>query len=204
MVNSENPDGKVGQNRRRTPKKATPERLERAALHYLERFASSSENLRRVLMRRVARSAQFHAAEAGPDEDRAGAASVDEIIQRFLRAGLLDDRAYAEARAASLHRRGASLRAIRMKLAQKGVDAETAEAALETLRRTLAEDADPGADPDFQAALNYARRRRLGPFRSKDRADHRDRDLAALGRQGFSYDIARQIIEAENATSLLE
>ncbi len=153
-------------------------------------------------MRRVARSAQVHGSEGGSDED--AAASVEAIIQRFLRAGLLDDRAYAEARAASLHRRGASLRAIRLKLSQKGIDAETADAALDSLRRTLAEDATPGAEPDLQAALNYARRRRLGPFRSKDRAEYHDRDLAALGRQGFSYDIARRIIEAEDPDSLLE
>ncbi len=204
MENSKDQGRGRAQNRRRTPKKATLERLERAALHYLERFASSSENLRRVLMRRVARSAQFHGAGAGNDAEASGAAAIDDIIQRFLRAGLLDDRAYAAARAASLHRRGASLRAIRLKLSQKGVDAETADAALDTLRQTLAAEADPGADPDLQAALNYARRRRLGPFRSKDRTEHRDRDLAALGRQGFSYDIARRIIEAEDPESLAD
>ena len=51
--------------RRRVPRKATPKRLERVALHYLERYSSSSENLRRVLMRRVERSARAH----GTDRD---------------------------------------------------------------------------------------------------------------------------------------
>ena len=40
---------------RKPPRKATAASLENAALYYLERFATSSENLRRVLMRRVER-----------------------------------------------------------------------------------------------------------------------------------------------------
>ena len=46
--------------KRRLPRQATAAYLENAALHYLERFASSSANLRRVLMRKVARSARAH------------------------------------------------------------------------------------------------------------------------------------------------
>ncbi|MCG8547040.1 MAG: RecX family transcriptional regulator, partial [Alphaproteobacteria bacterium] len=42
--------------RRKRPRKVTPASLERAALHYLQRFATSSENFRRVLTRRVQRS----------------------------------------------------------------------------------------------------------------------------------------------------
>ena len=72
--------------RRRPPRKATPRYLENAALHYLERFATSAENLRRVLMRKVDRSARAHGTD--PDE---GAAAVEALIERFVRAGLLDD-----------------------------------------------------------------------------------------------------------------
>ena len=175
---------------RRGPRKATPERLEKAALFYLERYASSSENLRRVLMRRVDASARAH----GTDREE-GAEAVDAIIQRFLRAGLLDDTAFAEARAASLHRRGVSTRGIRMKLGQKGVSEEDIDKALTALTETLDPDAEGGTE--FQAALNYARRRRIGPFRREKREEYRERDLAALGRQGFSYDTARQILEMD-------
>ena len=35
----------AGARRRRTPRKVTPDRLHRIALHYLERYASSTENL---------------------------------------------------------------------------------------------------------------------------------------------------------------
>lgn len=181
---------KTGARRHRGPRKATPERLNRAALHYLERYASSAENLRRVLMRRVHRSAMIHGTD--PDEGRA---AVDEIIARYQSAGLLDDAAYAEMRVRSLHRRGASRRLITAKLLEKGVgpeDIDHALARLDTDSRT----------PDLDAACNYARRRRLGPWRVSNRADNRNRDLAALGRQGFSMDIALKVIDATDSDHL--
>jgi regulatory protein len=164
--------------------------LENAALHYLERFATSSANLRRVLMRRVRKSAEAHGTD--PAE---GEALVDALITRYRESGLLDDAAYAEMRAGSLHRQGASARMTRAKLAAKGVDAEDIDAALETLGETV-------AAPDLAAACNYARRRRLGPWRRRDREDHRDRDLAALGRQGFGYGLARKVVDAEDREAL--
>jgi regulatory protein len=178
---------------RKPPKPATPERLHKAALHYLERYASSAANLRRVLLRRVERSARLHGT------DRAEAAAwIDAIIARLSAAGLIDDRAYAEGRVASLHRRGASLRKIAGMLRQKGLDEETISAAL----GTLAEDT---AAPDLAAAVRLAQRRRLGPWRDPaKREERRDRDLAALARAGFSFDVARRVVEAESLEALAE
>jgi regulatory protein len=42
-----------------------------------------------------------------------------------------------------------------------------------------------------------ARRRRLGPFRTAARAQHRLRDLAAMARAGFAYDLAKKVIDSE-------
>lgn len=176
--------------RKRGPRKATPERLEKVALFYLERYATSAENLRRVLMRRVDGSVRAHGTDRGE-----GGGYVDAIIQRFLRAGLLDDMAFATARAASLHRRGVSTRGIRMKLSQKGVREEDIENALAALNDEL--DLESREDTDLQAAMNYAKRRRIGPFRREGRDENRDRDLAALGRQGFSYDTAKKVLDQE-------
>lgn len=175
---------------RKKPKKASAAYLERAALHYLERYASSSANLRRILMRRVLRSAEAHGTD--PDE---GARTIDALIARYQETGLLDDAGYSRMRAESLHRRGASARMTRMKLAAKGVAATDIDAALDALAETVKE-------PDLAAAVNYARRRRLGPWRRTDRADYRERDLAALGRQGFAYDIAGRVVDAEDRDEL--
>jgi len=175
----------------RIPRKATPQSLENAALYYLGRFASSSENLRRVLMRRVERSARLH------DTDREeGLAAVDRIVARFQASGLVDDRAFAEGRAVALHRRGVPARGIRARLAEKGVASGHIEAALAGLAET-------GENTDMAAAVNLARRRRLGPYRPLPASAHtRDKDLAVLARAGFSFDVARRIVEAETPEDL--
>lgn len=177
--------------RRRGPKKVTPQHLENVALHYLARFATSAENLRRVLMRRVEMSARHHGTDA---ED--GARWVDDLIRRYQGAGLLDDAAYAEARAADMLRRGVPLKGIRFRLSRKGI----AGAEIDKALGVLAEDAP---EPDLAAAVALARRRRLGPFAPPAaRAERRGRDLAALARAGFDYDTARRVIDAEDVDDL--
>ncbi len=177
------------------PRKATPEYLERAALYYLERYASSAENLRRILLRKVERSARAH--DTGREEEgrEEGAKAVDSLVERMIRAGLLNDRAYAEARVVTLHRAGQGVQAIRARLLAKGVDDDTIAAALERLH-------EEAAEPELAAALRYARRRRLGPYRMHGRADNRQRDLAALARKGFSLDLARRVVDVEELAEL--
>ena len=188
MDNSEPKD--KSQQKQRKPRKATPKSLENAAHYHLGRFASSSGNLRRVLGRRVERSARAH------DTDRAeGLAAIDDLISKFERAGLLNDKVYAAARAVSLHRRGASRRAIQAKLREKGIASDLIEAAIAALAETHDE-------PEFAAAA-YARRRRLGPYREGEaRAERRQRDLGAMARAGFGYGLAIRVIDCNGAEEL--
>jgi len=175
----------------RAPRKVTAKSLENAALFYLERFATSSANLRRVLMRRVERSARLH--DTDPAE---GAAWIDALIAKLERLDLLDDAQYAEARVRSLRRAGASRRAIALRLRQKGVGGDIIDAA-------LAAAAEIEEEPERAAAVRLARKRRLGPYRPADaRRDNRERDLAALARAGFSYDMALAVIDAEGVEEL--
>lgn len=163
----------------------TAERLHAAALRHLARYATSTANLRRVLMRRVERSVRLH--DTDPTE---GAQLVDGVLVRLTAAGLLDDAAYAEALARSLRRRGASRRMVRARMGEKGVGGDLAAAMLEA-------EEDPAA-AELAAARALARRRRLGPWRSvAERAPRRDRDLAALARAGFPLDVARAVIDEE-------
>lgn len=186
----------------RQPKRASARLLENVALHYLARFAASAETLRRVLLRRVERSVRVHGTDRGE-----GVAIVEALVARFAAAGLVDDRSFASARAARLHRRGASRRAIAAQLRDKGIEPDLVAAALDA----LAADGDDGScgrskaheDVDWTAAVNLARRRRLGPFRPEaERAAHRDKDLATLARAGFAYAIATRLLAAASADAL--
>jgi len=177
--------------RRRKPRQITPDYLEKAALFYLERYASSSENLKAVLRRKVWRAAP----DTEADQDAADG-WIDEAVAKLERAGLLDDRAYAEMRVMSLRRQGESARSIQSKLAAKGVDRVTIGRAL---------DQDDDENDDLAAAIAYARRRRLGPFRAEaERDERRERDLAALARKGFGLDTCRAVIDAPDEDALRE
>ena len=177
--------------KRRIPRPATQERLRKAALYYIDRYSTSAGNLREVLMRRVTKSVRLHGTE--PDEGRQW---VEEIVADLVTRGLVDDRAYAETRAVSLHRGGASKRKIAMALRSKGVGPADVEAALSALEESH-------RNSEFSAARNYARRRRFGPWRPADeREARRERDLAAMARAGFSYSMAQRVIDAPDIDAL--
>ena len=183
-------DLKTERFKKKTPRKATAKYLDNAALYYLSRYATSAENLRRVMMRKVDRSAMHHGTDAGE-----GRALVEDMIGRFRTSGLLDDAAYAKTRAESLHRRGNSARVIRGKLRQNGVGDDDIRTALEA----LGDDLEDGQDPELAAAVTLAKRRRLGPYFNGQVADDtREKHLAALARAGFSYDIARRVVDSDD------
>jgi regulatory protein len=164
--------------------------LHNAAASYVERYPSSADKLRRILQRRVLR-ARFAEAPVMDDVERA----IDAIVAKFVAAGVIDDKAFAETKARALHRRGTSGRMTRHKLRLAGIDDETLDEALAGLDREL--DSDP-AEREWRAAVALARRRRLGPFRKAEaRAEHRLRDLAALSRAGFAYALAEKVIDSE-------
>jgi regulatory protein len=165
--------------------------LERAAAAHLARYASSSENLRRILMHRVARAARGD--EAASEEGRA---LVEALITRFAGVGLLDDSGYAEAKAARLSRAGASHLKIRGWLMRKGLSRAEVDRAIAALE-------ERGEGTELMAACAFLRRRRLGPYRPPDdRPSFRQKDLAALTRAGFAPDLARKLLGAADIAAV--
>lgn len=160
-------------------REVTPAYLERAALHYLERYSSGAENLRRVLLRKARR-------RGGPEaeHDPGLEAAIAEVVARIVRSGLVDDRSFAAAKVGTLIRRGTSTRAMRQRLAAKGLAEEVVATAL------AAE-----APDDLALARRHAERKRLGPYRSRPDPARRERDLASLCRAGFPYRIAAQVVD---------
>jgi regulatory protein len=177
---------------RKPPRPVTQASLENAAVYYLSRFASSSGNLRRVLMRKVARGAR----EGEEGQAEAGAQMVEALIARYLEKGLLNDRVYAAQAASSLARRGASRYSIAGKLAQKGVDNEL-------VTQTIADLDEEGEATELAAACALVRRRRLGPYRTPTkRTEFREKDLASLARAGFGLDLARRVLRVKDVETL--
>ncbi|PZO81308.1 MAG: recombination regulator RecX [Mesorhizobium amorphae] len=158
----------------------------RSAADYLSKHSSSVENLRAVMLRRAKRR---HPELSPPD----AAQLVEDAVVFCQTHTLVDDAAYAEIKVRSGVRKGHSRRRIAQTLAQKGVEREAADAALE------------GAD-DPVAALALARRRRIGPWRREEADPDRFRkEMALMGRNGFAGEIVSRVLrmDLEEAEDLL-
>ena len=169
---------------RKAPKKISKTYLENAALYYLQRYATSAENLRRILMRKVKRSCAFHQV---PVDDFAPL--VDELVKRYINVGLVDDRSFAQAKVTSLRRQGHSGRSIIARLQVKGLSTAQIEAAMKNVD-------DEHEDAEISAARAYVRRKKLGSYRKRPITDPKDlqKEMASMGRAGFSYEVARRAL----------
>ncbi|UYY78699.1 regulatory protein RecX [Sphingomonas sp. R1] len=151
--------------------------LDRLALRYVERFATTRARLSAYLARKLR--------ERGWDGE--GAPDPGGIAERMAERGYVDDRAFAEARVRSMARRGLGARRVAMALRHDGIDAEDSA----DLEEAIAADA-------FASALAFARRRRFGPFSAKpvDRDLHK-KQVAAFLRAGHPPEIAFRILRME-------
>lgn len=177
------------------PRKISPDYLRNVALFYLERFAGTTYTLRQVLERRIRKAERFY--EPEPALRQQWDTWLDEVIAFCQEQGFVDDAVFAKARAKSLFHKGNSSRQIRAKLREKGVSTERIDAALAGLSENNAE----GEATDLIAARRYLQRRRRGAYRTNRPKDSDalhalyKKDLAALARVGFSYDIAKTALE---------
>jgi len=152
----------------------------RSAADYVGKYATSRANLEKVIARRAKRRY--------PDiEDGQAREIARRTAQFFADNSLVDDATFAAAKVRSGVRKGHSRRRIAMGLSAKGVEAQAIDEAI-------------GEADDLAAALNFAKRRRLGPWRRGDaEPDLMRKEAAALGRNGFSGDLVRKVIRMPQA-----
>lgn len=168
--------------------------LREAALAHLALYPTTAAGLERVLLRRFARA--FRAANGEREVIAADTARaqgmVRTLVERLVAAGVVDDAAFAIARARRLARGGKSRRVIAAHLAAHGVTSTVIEATLPDTPAT-----------ELTACLVFARRRKIGPFRGEALADDaaRTRELAACARAGFPAAIARRALALERGVA---
>jgi regulatory protein len=156
-------------------RRISEESLANVALHYLQRYSSSTKRLREVLTRRVKNHLRLKGGEpvdAGP--------MIDKIVERMVKAGYVDDARLAESKAASLHRAGKSARMIKLKLRQHGLDGSKVQS---------------DTEHELEAALTLGKKKKIG--RDPER---KQKDLAVLMRGGFSYSIAKTVLAQLSST----
>ncbi len=152
------------------------EKLERLALHYVGRYATTRAKLKLYLARKVK--------ERGWDGERP--ADIAALASRLSELRYVDDAAFAAARSSSLQRRGFGERRIRQALRHAGIEeAEAAEAG------------ELGDEQAMEAAIRFARRKRIGPFAPEAPGrDGRNKAFAAMMRAGHPLDVVREVLNA--------
>ncbi|KQM18767.1 regulatory protein RecX [Novosphingobium sp. Leaf2] len=168
-------------NRPEGPPPISPSRLEELALAYVARFATTQAKLRTYLQRKLR--------ERGWGGE--GAPPIDDLVERYVTLGYVDDASWARMKTGSLLRRGYGARRVGVALGQAGVAQDL--------------QVRPAQGEQRRAALVLARRRRLGPFALQplDRP-LREKHIAAMLRAGHPLDIARRIVESDDADALEE
>jgi regulatory protein len=169
--------GAVRQERRNKPRPPLDDAaLERLALFYVGRYATTRAKLASYLRGKI--DERGWQDQSRPD--------VERLVGHFVALGYINDAAFAEARAASLPRRGYGGRRVHQALRAAGIDQADAEGATGQI--------DAGA---WAAALRFAERKRIGPFAAAA-ADRqaREKAFAAMMRAGHPVDLARRVVNA--------
>lgn len=180
---------------RRPPVPLDAARLNDLALAYVARFATSAGKLGDYLRRKL-RERGWADGQDAPD--------IAALVDRFVRAGYVDDKAYARGKAQGLLRRGYGARRIDQALGAAGIAAP------------LREEARGGGHAARKAAVVMARKRRFGPFASaaadadddapRARIDPalREKQVAAMLRAGHPLEHARKVVDARSRQALEE
>lgn len=147
--------------------------LERLALRYVERFATTRAKLASYLRRKL-RERGWDDGETPP---------VDALVERIATLGYVDDRAWAEAKATLMTRRGLGARRVQQALDHAGVVADDADTIVPAIR-----------DQAVESAIAFARRKRIGPFaREPGDRPQIERQVGQMARAGHPLDLARRI-----------
>ena len=152
------------------------EALERLALHYVGRYATTRAKLKNYLSRKL--KERGWKGESPPD--------VERLSERLSGLGYIDDGAFAAARASSMQRRGYGERRVTQSLRAAGIEAGD----LSAIRGQI----DEGAR---EAALRFARRKRIGPFATHELGrEAKQKAFAAMVRAGHPMDIVKEVLNA--------
>lgn len=157
-----------------TPPPLDPSSLERLALRYVERYATTRGRLTDYLRRKLRE--RGWSGESRPDPES--------LSERMAELGYVNDRLYAESKAGAMARRGLGRRRVGEALRHSGIAGEDAE----HVAGMIEADAVP-------SALAFARRKRIGPY-ATEQAERplQEKQLGAMLRAGHAFDLSRSIV----------
>ena len=151
------------------------ENLKKYALNYWNRYASSKKHLELILLRKIKK---LRVAE----EDYGSYIKI--IIKELEDKKIINDENLANSIAFTYARNGKSKKIIKYHLIKKGINSENINRALEKLEEEI-------PDFEYEAAMIFAKKKKLGKF---GKLHNKEKDLSKMARAGFNYDLIKKIL----------
>ena len=152
--------------------------IQAKAIWYVERYATSSENLRKYLIRKV-RDTHL---SIGSNE------IIVDIIREFQEQKIINDKLFADGKLRNLILRGWSINKSVYKLKQLGIADHDIELCINEMK-------NENNELDLYAAARLVKKRSLGAFRRVDFNDKvKTREFGIMSRAGFSYSICKKLL----------
>ena len=153
------------------------------ALHYCGRYGASTEKVRMILQRHIARHAKNQSDKARASE------FIPAVLERITEEGFINDDTFTAARLHARLNRGDSLAMVKMRLHSQGINRETITNALEKLTEQ-----DP--DAEYRALQIYASKRSF--TRATNHHEDRQKATQKLRAQGFPFDLITRFFDEKS------
>ena len=153
-------------------------KIESKAFWYLERYASSSKNLRDYLKRKV----------RDTDLNQDSEIIINQIIINLEKQNILNDGVFSESNARTFINKGWSLSKVKFRLKQLGINDDNIEICIENIK-------SEEFDVELFAASKLVKKRFIGAFRRKELDDKlKNKEFGILARAGFNYALSKKVL----------
>jgi regulatory protein len=152
------------------------DKLLKYAIYYLSKYSSSKKNLEFILKKKIRRLS---------DEKKIRFQLYNEIqiiIEKLENLNLINDQVFVESKIQSLQYQAKSKNYIKQYLLQKGIDKQLIEEQISLFYEN-------NKNLEKENALKFAKKRNL-----LDNDQDYQKKLSKMARAGFSYDIAKEIL----------
>ena len=179
--------------KKKTPKKITLNNLEKSAIKYLEKYSVSEYQLITMLKKKIIKTSYFYKKTPKKDFDL-----IKLITNKFKKIGLIDDKKFSENKTLIYMERGFSKKKIIFNLKTKGVSDEYIQEGINNLKTTY-------VNSELASALIYAKKKKFLTFKKKEKKFNEiKKKLLQMSQAGFSYDIAKKIINLNDEKEFLD
>ena len=179
--------------KKKIPKKITLDSLEKSAIKYLEKYTVSEYQLIKVLRRKIIKTSFFYKTKPEKDFDL-----IKLVIKKFKEIRLIDDKAFSENKVLTYIDKGYSKKKIIFNLKSKRISDKNIQKGIDNLEKSF-------VNFELISALIYARKKKIITFKKKEKDSYLDKKkLLQMSQAGFSYDIAKKIINLNSEKEFIE